>query len=121
MRENALPGGSCLSLRFHAPHPIWRLADDHTVVEFDDGLQIAKEQKRPQVYLHTADVTGEFGERQDLDAVQHMRIVVGSVPPVHPGIDRYLNGAPRSSGVLQQVNRHSPTLADNLFRRPLAE
>ena len=61
--------------------------------------------------MHNDDVAGKFRQRQYLNAVEWMSLVAGSVSPVHPGIDRYLDSAARSRGMLQKVNRNSPAFA----------
>jgi hypothetical protein len=66
-------------------------------------------------------VAGQVREGQHLDAVEPVGLVIRGVSPVYSGIDRYLYGAARSSRVLQQVNRHPATLANDVFRRHLAQ
>ena len=63
----------------------------------------------------------QLGKGKYLHVVQPVRLIVGYVPPVHPGIDRYLHGAPGSRGVLQQVSRRPSTLIEDVFRRSLAQ
>ena len=54
---------------------------------------------------------GYFGEGQDFDAVDPAGFVGGGVPPVGAGIDRYLDGAAGSSGVLEQVDDGASAVA----------
>lgn len=54
---------------------------------------------------------GHFGKGEDFDAVDLAGFVGGGVPPVGAGIDRYLDGATGSSGVLQQVDDGAAALA----------
>ncbi len=93
----------------------------HSVVEFHYCPQVAEEQEGSQVYAKAGDVPRQFGQGQHLDAVQTAGFVGGNIPPVHSGIDRYLNGTTGSRGMLQQVNRRPPPLIEDVFRRPLAK
>lgn len=54
---------------------------------------------------------GYFGEGQDFDAVDVAGFVRGGVAAVGAGIDRYLDGAAGSSGVLEQVDDGASAVA----------
>ncbi len=110
-----------MSFRFRLLHPEWRAANHHAVIQNDHGLEIPEKQERPEVDLHANDVTGQFWQGQDLNAIDLQALVFGQVPAAHPGIDRYLDGAPRSRRVLQQVNRNSAALGKDVVRRRLAQ
>ena len=108
-------------LGFHLLHSVRGFANHHTVVEFHNRLQVAEEQEGAQVNLKADHMAGQFREGQDLNAVQIMRLVLGHVAAVHSGIDRYLNGAPGSRRVLEQVDCDPASLALDVFSSALAE
>ena len=108
-------------LRLRLLHSVGRLADDHAVVQGNKRLEVPEEQERSEINLHVDHVTRQFGQGQHLHAIEPMRLVFGSVPPVHPGIDRYLNGTAGSRRVLQEINRDPASLALYVLRRRLAQ
>ena len=110
-------------LPFHFRHlrSVGRFANDHAVVQLYHRLQVAEEQETTQVDLQADHVARQFGKRQHLDTVQHVGVVGGNVPPVHSGIDRYLDGAAGSRRVLQQVDRRASSLVEDVIRSPLTQ
>ena len=110
-----------LGFHFGPLQSVGRLSNDHAIVKLHHGLQVSEEQEGAQIDLHADHVARQFGESQHFYTVQLARLVGGNVPPMHPGIDRYLNSAPGSRGMLQQIDRRPSPLTLNMFRRPLAK
>ena len=110
-----------LSLNPHALRSVGRLANHHAVIQNDNGLEITEKQERPKVDLHVHDVTRQLRQSQDFNAIDLQSLVFVQVPAMHPGIDRYLDSAPRSRRVLQKVNRNTAALTLYVFHRRLAQ
>ena len=113
------PPGLALDLRLL--YPIGRLPYEHSVVQLHHRLQVPQEQEGSHVHLKANEVAREFRQCQHLHAIDRVGIVARNIPPVHSGIDRYLNSAASSRRMLQQVNCSPSPLAGNMFRGRLAQ
>lgn len=72
---------------------------------------MAQEQEFAEGQVQGDGVLGYFGEGQDFDAVDLAGFVGGGVAAAGAGIDRYLDGAAGSSGVLEQVDDGAAAVA----------